>query len=64
MQEALRGRGRRGADPWATHAAVVVAQQKLLLSQEAERGLVNKGYEQVRPSLPHCFVLCPCAAKA
>lgn len=43
-------------DPWASHARLVVAQHRLLLSQQAERGLVHKGYEQVERLEMHRMV--------
>jgi hypothetical protein len=47
----VQERGQAGwspaVDPWATQAALVWAQHRLQMAQQAERGLVNTGYEQV-----------------
>ena len=58
----MQARGQAGwspaVDPWATQAALVAAQHRLLLSQQAERGLVNKGYEQVAHT--SVAIICKC----
>lgn len=47
MQERGQAGWSPAVDPWATQATLVWAQHRLQMAQQAERGLVNKGYEQV-----------------